>query len=763
MKKENRITPSFISVPGGPVLGLTDTPLLDVDGLKFKDLERCGELLPYEDWRLSARERAEDLAKRLSTEEIAGLMLYSPHQMVPSLPGMPFPATYGQKSFPESGEEAWAISDQLHEMIADGHVRHILLMRCQDTGTAANWSNAVQALCESLPHGIPANVCSDPRHGAGQAGAEYKSDGSDTSKWPEGLAMAAAFDPELCREAAEIISREYRALGITTALSPQLDLGTEPRWMRVEDTFGPSPELVTEMGRVYCEAMQGTEENDAGRCRDGRKAGAEGETICPDTGLKKREEEGWGSGSVNTMAKHWPGGGPCEGGRDAHYPYGKFAVYPGKNLEAHLKPFKEGAFALKNRTEKTAAVMPYYTVSWDVDPSGERAGNSYSRYIIDDMLRRGCGYDGVICTDWGITADPEKEVDSFSSRCYGAHQLTEAERHLKILENGVDQFGGNSSIEPVLEAYRIGCGKYGEAAMRRRFEESAVRILINIFRCGLFENPYLDPEESCAIVGNEEHCRKGFEAQLRSVVMVKNSGVLPVRERKKVYVPGRHLNAHKNFFRMPVEAEDLPGADQRLLSSYYEIVDQPEDADFALCMIESPLSDGYDAEKGYQPVTLQYRPYTAVSARSVSIAGGDFREESKNRSYLGKTNRPWNESDLDLVLDTKKAMGDRPVICVIRMHNPCVLSELEPFADAILVQFGVQQAALFEIIAGKREPSALLPVQLPADMKTVEEHCEDLPFDMTAYTDTAGNCYDFGFGMNWSGPIRDGRAQKYAH
>ena len=124
MEKENRITPSFISVPGGPVLGLTDTPLLDVDGLKFKDLERCGELLPYEDWRLTARERAEDLAKRLSTEEIAGLMLYSPHQMVPSLPGMPFPATYGKKSFPESGEEAWAISDQLHEMIADGHVRH---------------------------------------------------------------------------------------------------------------------------------------------------------------------------------------------------------------------------------------------------------------------------------------------------------------------------------------------------------------------------------------------------------------------------------------------------------------------------------------------------------------------------------------------------------------------------------------------------------------------------------------------------------------
>ena len=223
MWKETKTKYDFnlIENEGGKTLGYSPSSgikILEKDGFAFKDFLGNGKLLPYEDWRLSARERAEDLAKRLSTEEIAGLMLYSPHQMVPSLPGMPFPATYGQKSFPESGEEAWAISDQLHEMIAAGHVRHILLMRCQDTGTAANWSNAVQALCESLPHGIPANVCSHPRHGAGQAGAEH---GDCFHAYSSVFFLAAGFFAVLFFTAAEAL---LLAVVLVPALFPAVSV-----------------------------------------------------------------------------------------------------------------------------------------------------------------------------------------------------------------------------------------------------------------------------------------------------------------------------------------------------------------------------------------------------------------------------------------------------------------------------------------------------------------------------------------------------------
>ncbi|WP_026510335.1 glycoside hydrolase family 3 protein [Butyrivibrio sp. LC3010] len=715
----------------GPSLGTCSAPIIEKDGLFFKDLERTGELVPYEDWRLSPEERAKDLAGRLSVEEIAGLMMYSAHQLVPAISGGWYGATYrGGKTFDESGADEWELTDQQKKFLTEDHVRYVLAMVLKNGEVAAKWNNEMQALCEEMPHGIPVNTSTDPRHGAGSASAEFRTEAKDTSKWPLGLGLAATFDPDLVKKFAKTAAKEYRALGITTELGPQIDLGTEPRWMRVSDTYGQSSKLVTEYAKAYCE------------------------------GLQNGDGDSWGNGSVAAMVKHWPGGGPCESGRDAHYAFGKYAVYPGKNFEEHLKPFIEGAFKLEG-TGKASAVMPYYTVSFGIDPSGKNVGNSYSKYIIGDLLRDKYGFDGVVCTDWGITGDPSDKLDSFGSRCYGTEDLSEAERHLCIIENGVDQFGGNNDIKPILEAYRIGCERYGEEKMRKRFEESARRLLLNSFRCGLFENPYLDPNESKNILGCDEYVENGFNAQLKSIVMVKNNGVLPIKGKKKVYIPGRTIEAHKGFLRNMVDAVSLPGANQKDVEEFFEFTENPGEADFAICFIESPISDGYTEETGYRPVTLQYRSYTADNAREVSIAGGDFREESDNRSYKGKSNKAANEHDLDIVIKTKEQMKDKPVIVSIRMNNPSIVAEFEPYADAILVNFGVETKAVLSIVNGDSEPSAMLPVQLPKDMDTIEKHCEDVPFDYEPYKDSEGNSYDFGFGLNWSGVIRDERWDRY--
>lgn len=722
----------FYPNENGPTIGVHNRGVICRDGLYFRDLEGTGELLPYEDWRLDADLRAADLAGRMSVREMAGLMMYSGHQLVPGVSFGPFQFTYGGKAFAESGAAPYALTDQQKKFLEADGVRHVLLMRFSDGETAVRWSNEMQAFVEALPHGIPIAFSSDPRHSADGSGAEFKSQAQDVSKWPEGLAMAATFDENLCRRFGQVVAEEYRALGITVALHPQVDLGTEPRWMRVEDTFGTHPQLVTDFGRAYCDGLQTT-------------AGA---------------ENGWGRDSVCAMAKHWPGGGPCEAGRDAHYPFGKYAVYPGNNLDKHLKPFLEGAFDLDGATKKVGAIMPYYTVSWGVDTrDGENVGNSYSHYIINDLLREKYGYDGIVCTDWGITGDPDPEMDSFGSRCFGVEQLTEAERHLRIIENGVDQFGGNSDIRPILEAYDLGCKKHGEAWMTRRFRQSARRLLRNMFLCGLFDNPYLVPEESRKILGG--NMAEGFAAQLRSVVMVKNKNALPLKRAARVYVPQRHIEERKNFFRTMDPARDIPGAAREQVEPSLTWAGTLEEADAALVFIESPLSDGYSREEGYRPVLLQYRPYDAPNARRVSIAGGDPREADSNRSYRGKRNTAANESDLDLVIDMKKKMGDRPVIAVVRMHNPMVMAELEPYADAVLVDFGVSRQAVCQVVSGGFEPQGLLPVQLPASMDTVEAHAEDTPFDMAPYTDAQGHTYDFGFGLNWKGVISDERTRKY--
>src|SRR5687767_7412786 len=477
--------------------------ILTANSLSFKDLNKNNKLDKYEDWRLSADERAKDLATKMSVEQIAGLMLYSGHQAIPG--GGFGRSTYNGKAFNESGAKAWELSDQQKKFLTEDNLRHILITSVESPEIAAKWNNNIQSFVEGLGLGIPTNNSSDPRHNA-IASTEYNAGaGGKLSMWPEALGLAATFDPTIVNQFGQIAAKEYRALGITTALSPQIDLGTEPRWNRINGTFGEDPQLSADMASAYIEGFQ--------------------------TSTAKAEiKNGWGYNSVNTMVKHWPSGGPEEGGRDGHFAYGKFAVYPGNNFNEQMVPFISGAFNLPGKTNMASALMPYYTISYDQDKKyGENVGNSFSKYIITDLLRKKYGYDGVVCTDWMITGDEGKSPDVFAGKPWGVEKLSVAERHYKVIMAGVDQFGGNNAAGPILEAYQLGVKEHGEAFMRARFEESAVRLLKNIFRVGLFENPYLDPQKSALTAGMPEFMEAGYHAQLKSIVLLKNKGkILPL-------------------------------------------------------------------------------------------------------------------------------------------------------------------------------------------------------------------------------------------
>ncbi len=734
-----------ITQEGGKTLGYSPASgvqILTVDGLKFKDLNRNGKLDKYEDWRLPAKERAQDLASQLSIEEIAGLMLYSAHQAIPGASAGFGAATYGGKTLAESGARPSDISDQQRKFLVEDNLRHVLITSVQSPRVAAEWNNNVQALCESIGHGIPANNSSDPRHGT-TANTEYNAGaGGQISLWPGQLGLAATFDPALVQRFGDIASHEYRALGIATALSPQIDLATEPRWSRVNGTFGEDPDLATDMARAYCDGFQSSEDNGGG----------------------------WGMYSVNAMIKHWPGGGPEEGGRDGHFDYGKYAVYPGNNFEGLLRPFTEGAFKLAGGTGMAASVMPYYTISYGQNGgTGSNRGNSYNRYLITDLLRQKYGFDGVVCTDWMITADVSG-VSKFEGKCWGAENLSVEQRHYEILKAGVDQFGGNNDKEPVIMAYRMWKDEFGTQSARRRFEQSAVRLLVNIFRTGLFENPYLDPAESEKIVGKPEYMKAGYDAQLKSIVMLKNKGgILPLKGRKlKAYMPKRFVKGVPNWWGIKAEDKTEYPVNPAVVEKYFDLTDNPAEADFALVFIESPNGGtGYSDDdvaaggNGYVPISLQYGPYTATTARAVSLAGGDTFEDFDNRTYRGKSFTAYNTTDAQLVADTRRAIGNKPLILSVKCTKPCVLAEVEPYADAIVIDFETQAQAVLDIVKGKAEPSGLLPMQFPKDMLTVEAQQEDVPRDMQPYVDSEGNAYDFAFGLNWDGVIRDARVQRY--
>jgi len=747
----------------GAELGLapdSGVKLLIVDGKAFKDMDRNGKLEPYEDWRLTPEKRAEDLAKRLSTEDVAGLMLYSMHQrdLKPQL------------------------TAEQQKMLRDDHVRTVL--NADSTATTevtAKWNNALQAYAESLPFAIPANTSSDPRSDARGNGVYLKDVSGGVSRWPSNLGLAATFDPSIAKQFGRISAKEYRLLGIGTGLSPQIDLATDPRWTRYYGTFGEDPALARDMARATIDGAQSTV-NDKG------------------------VDQGWGRYSINAMMKHWPGDGVGEGGREAHSKYGKYAVYPGGAFQTQLIPFVDGGLKIDGKTKMPSAVMASYSIAWSNDGSlGEKVGSAYSDFKIG-LLRNKYHYDGVICTDWCVTRTPSDAAGPAGlSTAWGLESgYTEAQRHYKALMAGVDQFGGNSDKKPVLDAYAIGVKEHGKKFMDARFQTSAVRLLRNIFQLGLFENPYLDVSKSVREVGNPADKEAGYQAQLKSVVMLKNKGQVihkSVAEMRKpiVYIPMiyRPVIVNKRFGSYQPAQWSLP-IDLKVASKYFEVLTDkvgtlsasdkdgnpmaaPEDierlsaaeaakADMVLAVIDNPTNQGnqfdglgHDDVQGYIPLSLQYGDYVADSAavRRQSIAG----DAGENRSYYGKKARIVNATDLDSVRYgrecAQQAGKSLPVVTMVHALKPMIFSEVEPLSDAILVGYGVSDAAYFDILTGKADPQGLLPMQQPRNMETVEKQLEDVPRDMDSYVDGEGHRYDFAYGLDWQGVIRDARTAKY--
>ena len=731
---------------GGKTIGYSPESGVNIlydKGYAFKDLNRNGSIDVYEDWRLKPEDRAADLASQISVEQIAGLMLYSSHTRIPAYSrSKPMSFTYGGVPFKDSDADSSDLCDQLKKAVTEDNLRHVLITKISSPRTAAEFNNKLQTLAESLPFGIPTNNSSDPRNETRATDEYNEGSGGMASRWPTPLGLGASFDPEVVRDFGEVVSAEYRALGITTALSPQADIATEPRWRRGIGTFTEDPDMATDMTKAYIDAFQTSYGDDV-------------------------IDSGWGTGSVNCMVKHWPGGATGEGGRDAHVGFGKYAVFPGGDFQTAADIFINGAFKLDGPTGYASAVMPYYTISSGIDPYN--VGNSFSRYIIQELLLDKYGYKGVVCTDWGITRDV-KHVGIYSGKPWGMERKTVAERHYAVLKAGVDQFGGNNDVLPVLEAYKMWCEEFGEESARERFERSGRKLLLNFFRTGVFENPYLIPEQSVEVLASKDFRERGYRAQLKSVIMLKNHGnVLPVKEKSKVYFPQRQMpNVYGIGGNVQFAARYSYGFELDILEQYYEFVVNPEEADFAIAVLTSPITGrGYDIEElktggnGYIPMSLQWSEYTAEYARAVSLAGGDPDEKSDNRSYKGKTVIAENVYDIDFIAGMKKAMGEKPVVMILPCMYPVVFADVEKYADAIVISFGVEPQAYLDVISGRYEPTGLLPIQFPADMKTVELQFEDTPRDMECYKDADGNVYDFAFGMNWSGVINDERVQKY--
>ena len=796
---------------GGPTLSYgvdNGVNLIEVeeDGFvyAFKDLSKDGQLDPYEDWRLPVEERVEDLAGRLNIFQMSGLKLNG--YISPAADDMGTPQSYHIAG------------------ITNNFIRFINYGRQAHYSTSARLNNNMQRLSEALDWGFPVNLCSDPRNSALSYEDAMASD-NQGGGWPTNLAIAATFDPTWGLYYGQTCADEYRAIGLAMAVSTQIDLATEPRWRRFSGTFGENWKLSAAMAQNFVSGFQST--------WDG---------VGPDA-----EDLGWGEDSIITQVKHFPGDGPGEAGRESHSFSGKYAVYPGGNMDEHLAVF-EAAFHLPTKTGGSMAVMPSYSIAYDqFGPIGKPVGSGYSAYKLQTLLRDQLGFQGLVVSDWGISG----ELGAMQAKPWGyeytndTELTTAAERFLAAYKAGTDQIGLPGNTMYAWQAFKAGSELYttytdngteflamgfpnydGTDTMINLYRESAKRAIRTDMLIGLFENPYVSIEGAGEAYHNEEYCELGYQAQLASVTMLKNAGnVITDRggEKPTVYIPMlfkgaegatsislEDANATGEWAKFGFDSVAFSGyaVDIEKASKYFNVVSDiiREGADeknlkegdverrtdftgvdFALVTLTNPTAiSGYiagkvnlDPEKGeldngYYPISLQYGEYYADPAvvREYPIAvdpdeelewtaaGG---ERGRSRYYGGKTTpAASNYSELELVLETAENIGDLPLVVYLSASNPMCFYEFEPQVDAIVAGFGVSLDAVLEVISGQYEPQGLLPMQMPADMTTVEQQYEDVAGDMVCHVDTEGNTYDFAFGLNWSGVIDDERVTMFS-
>jgi beta-glucosidase len=631
-----------------PQLGYREVEILEIDGLKFKDLNRNKVLNKYEDWRLSYEERSKDLVSLMSLEQKAGFMLISTTRLENDWGFQrhedtgPITSGFNEEDMVSDMNMFTRVPLSYPNMGAAGttkavtkfHERHFIIRANPSARIIAEWANNLQKLCESDGLGIPAIITSNPRnHITTDASAGLSVGKTSFSSWPGELGLAAMRDPQLTREFADIARQEWLATGIRKGYMYMADLCTEPRWQRTEGTFGEDADLAASMIREIV-------------------LGFQGESLSPN--------------SIALTTKHFPGGGATEGGQDPHFEWGKREIFPGGMFENNLIPFKAAIEA------GTSAIMPYY--SFPVDTKYDQIAYAYNKEILQSLLRGELGFDGIINSDTG-------PIDMMP---WGVEDLSLTDRYKLAIESGVNIFSGTADPTKLIETLTM----YPE--LMSLVDTSVHRLLLEKFRLGLFEDPYVDIDAAEDIVGNPEFQEKAEIALRKSLVLLRNddfnsSKLLPIQAKTKVYFEIYRPGSGKNASMFNQQESSKWGI---------QFTSTPDEADVILLWL-LPKSKPLFASDG-SPL------YLSLSKNGIDV------------SYVNKLS------------------GKKPTILAINYTNPWVISEIyndktKPNITGILATFGTTQDALLDVITGKFIPVGKMPFSTPVSEEQAQNQKADVP------------------------------------
>jgi beta-glucosidase len=430
-------------------------------------------------------------------------------------------------------------------------------------------------------------------------------------------------------------------------------------------TFGEDADLTSRLVGAYIEGLRGPAD-----------ALAPGETVGPE--------------SVSAMVKHFPGGGPQKDGEDPHFPYGKEQVYPGGRFDYHLEPFRAAIAA------GATQMMPYY--GQPIGTPYEEVGFGFNRDVVTGILREQLGFDGIVCTDWGLIDDHPIMGEPHVARAWGVEHLSVPQRVLKALDAGVDQFGGEACPDVVVQLVRSGL--LDEA----RLDVSVARLLAEKFRLGLFDDKrYVDVDAAEQVVGRADFVAAGRDAQSRAVTVLTNTVLT------NTVLTNTSADEERTTTVLPLATGTrlvLVGVDPDVAAGYGEVVSDRSAADVAVLRLSTP----------YDPRPGRFEAF---------FRGGRLDVPAERLAEILEL--------LDAV----------PTVVAIHLERAAVIPEIAERAAALVACFGASDAALLDALFGRVEPQGRLPFQLPRSMAEVVAGRPDVP------QESPDPLFPLGFGLTY--------------
>ena len=556
---------------------------------------------------------------------------------------------------------------------------------------AAKALNALQKYAvEETRLGIPILFAEECPHGHMAIGA---------TTYPTSLSMATTFNPELIYRMGEAIGLEARLQGANVGYGPVLDISREPRWSRVEETFGEDPYLTGVLGTAMVKGMQGED------IADGRH--------------------------VYATLKHLAAYGVPRGGHNGNL--------SDMGMRALLDEYLPG-FQAAVEDGKAATVMTSYN-SIDGVPC------TSNEYLLQDLLRKRWGFEGFVYSDL-------YSIDGIAGSHHVAADLEDA--GIKAVEAGVDMDLGARPYRKLVQAVRDG-------KVKESYVDRALRNVLRLkFKMGLFENPYVDPEQAKQIVNCAEHRQIAREVAREGTVLLKNDGVLPLKAEsiRRIAVIGPNADMMYNY----LGDYTSPQAEGKVVT----ILDG----------VKAKLPNAkVDYVKGcaIRDVTKSNIPAAVAAARAADVVivavGGSSARDFKTK-YIDTGAATVDESDglsdmecgegfdratLNLLGDQEKliraiAATGKPMITVYIEGRPLNMNLANEVSNALLTAWYPGEEGgngICDVIFGDYNPSGRLPISIPLSEGQIPVHYSQGP--QRDYMDFPGTpLFTFGYGLSYT-------------